>query len=69
VDLDVEMEKAEKKLALARLNLEKVVKVESQPDYDDTVPANVRMVNEEKVWILRPSIGYETHPFALEKNA
>jgi valyl-tRNA synthetase len=48
VDLDVEIAKAEKKLDLARLNLDKVVKVESQPDYEDTVPANVRLANEEK---------------------
>lgn len=49
MDLDVEIAKCEKKLDLAKLNLEKVRKVESQPDYEDTVPASVRLQNEEKV--------------------
>lgn len=48
MDLDNEIAKAEKKLALARLNLDKIVKVESQPDYEVTVPSNVRLGNEEK---------------------
>jgi valyl-tRNA synthetase len=51
VDLDVEIAKADKKLILARLNLDKVVKVESQPGYEDTVPTNVRMANEDKACI------------------
>lgn len=49
MDLDVEISKCDKKLDLAKLNLQKIVKVESQADYEDTVPANVRLVNEEKV--------------------
>jgi valyl-tRNA synthetase len=49
VDLDVEIAKCEKKLDLARMTLEKVRKVEAQPDYEDTVPENVRIANEEKV--------------------
>ncbi|KAI0933300.1 hypothetical protein AcV7_004807 [Taiwanofungus camphoratus] len=48
VDLDGEIIKCQKKLDLARMNLEKVRKVEAQPGYEDTVPANVRVVNEEK---------------------
>ena len=50
IDFDVEIAKCEKKLNLARLNLEKIRKVESQPDYEDTVPENVRLINEDKVW-------------------
>lgn len=49
IDFDVEISKCEKKLNLARLNLEKVRKVESQPDYEETVPENVRVINEDKV--------------------
>jgi valyl-tRNA synthetase len=49
VDLDVEIAKCVKKLELASLNLDKVWKVESQPEYESTVPANVRLANEEKV--------------------
>jgi valyl-tRNA synthetase len=62
VDLDVEIAKADKKLILARLNLDKVTKVESQPDYEDTVPANVRLANEEKARIQGLlALVYETH--------
>ena len=49
IDFDVEIAKCEKKLNLARLNLEKIRKVESQPDYEETVPKNVRLINEDKV--------------------
>jgi hypothetical protein len=47
--LDVEIEKCEKKLSLAKMNLDKVKKMISQLDYEETVPANVRLANEEKV--------------------
>ncbi|KAF4597436.1 hypothetical protein EYR40_007895 [Pleurotus pulmonarius] len=56
VDLDVEISKCDKKLDLARLNLQKIVKVESQADYEDTVPANVRLTNEEKRKTLEAEI-------------
>ena len=49
IDFAVEIAKCEKKLNLARLNLEKIQKVESQPDYEETVPANVRLINGDKV--------------------
>jgi len=49
IDFDVEIAKCEKKLSLARLNLEKIRKVESQPDYEETVPGSVRLINEDKV--------------------
>lgn len=49
VDLDVEIAKCEKKLDVVRMNLSKVTKLESHPDYETTVPADVRLANEEKV--------------------
>jgi len=49
VDLDVEIAKCEKKLDVARINLAKITKLESQEDYSSTVPENVRQANEEKV--------------------
>ena len=49
VDIDGEINKREKKLALAKMNLSKIEKVESQADYESTVPANVRLANDEKV--------------------
>jgi len=49
VNLEAEISKCDKKLDLARLNLAKVIKVESQPDYLVTVPEDVRASNEEKV--------------------
>jgi valyl-tRNA synthetase len=54
VDLDNEIAKCDKKLDLVRLNLQKVVKLESQPEYEETVPENVRAANLEKVmfWIF-----------------
>ena len=52
VDLEKEISKCEKKLDLARLNLQKIVKIESQPEYEETVPANVRTANDDKVWSI-----------------
>jgi valyl-tRNA synthetase len=52
VDLDAEIAKCEKKLHLARLNLDKVQKVEAQPDYSETVPENVRLINEDRVCVF-----------------
>ena len=49
IDFDVEIAKCGKKLNLARLNLEKIRKVESQAEYEETVPENVRLINEDKV--------------------
>ena len=49
VDLDAEIAKAVKKLSLAQLNLDKILKIESQAEYESTVPDNVRLANEEKV--------------------
>ena len=49
MDLDKEIAKCGKKLDLARLYLQKIVKIESQPEYEETVPANVRIANSDKV--------------------
>jgi valyl-tRNA synthetase len=48
VDIDVEIAKCDKKLDLAKMNLTKIQKVESQPDYEQTVPPDVRLINEDK---------------------
>ncbi|KAI0031097.1 tRNA synthetases class I-domain-containing protein [Vararia minispora EC-137] len=48
VDLEAEIAKAEKKLGFAQLNLDKILRIESQADYESTVPVNVRLANEEK---------------------
>lgn len=52
VDLDAEIAKCDKKLTLARLNLEKIMKIISQPDYAETVPSVVQITNDEKVMLL-----------------
>ncbi|KAF8211093.1 tRNA synthetases class I-domain-containing protein [Mycena galopus ATCC 62051] len=64
VDLDVEIGKCDKKLDLARLNLQKIVKLESQPDYEETVPENVRLTNSEK----RKTIEAEISTVELSKS-
>ncbi|PPR04623.1 hypothetical protein CVT26_015002 [Gymnopilus dilepis] len=48
VDLENEIAKCQKLLDLARLNLQKIVKLESQPEYEETVPSNVRAANTDK---------------------
>jgi valyl-tRNA synthetase len=45
----MEIAKCEKKLDLAQMSLHKIIKVESQVDYEETIPANVRLANEDKV--------------------
>ena len=47
--MDAEIAKCERRLNLAQLNLEKILKTESQPDYELTVPEAVRAINKEKV--------------------
>ncbi|PPQ90494.1 hypothetical protein CVT25_014777 [Psilocybe cyanescens] len=56
VDLDNEISKCDKKLDLAKMNLQKVVKLESQPEYEETVPANVRAANADKRKTLEAEI-------------
>ena len=38
MELEKEISKCDKKLDLARLNLQKIVKIESQAEYEETVP-------------------------------
>ncbi|CCL98448.1 uncharacterized protein FIBRA_00446 [Fibroporia radiculosa] len=56
VDLDVEIMKCQKKLDLARLSLDKIRKLEAQPNYEETIPPNVRMANEEKRMTLETDV-------------
>ncbi|KAI0338116.1 hypothetical protein BDW22DRAFT_1338444 [Trametopsis cervina] len=56
VDLDAEIAKCDKKLQLAQLNLDKIIKIEAQPEYEETVPANARLANEEKRKTLEADI-------------
>ncbi|KAJ3874087.1 tRNA synthetases class I-domain-containing protein [Lentinula edodes] len=56
VDLDVEIAKCEKKLAIAQMSLQKITKLESQSDYAATVPENVRTANDEKRRTLEAEI-------------
>ncbi|PFH46539.1 hypothetical protein AMATHDRAFT_69603 [Amanita thiersii Skay4041] len=56
VDLDAEIGKCDKKLDLAKLNLSKVIKAESQSDYMVAVPENVRLANEDKRKTLEAEI-------------
>ncbi|EMD35801.1 hypothetical protein CERSUDRAFT_84897 [Gelatoporia subvermispora B] len=56
VDLEAEIVKCDKKLHLAKMNLDKILKVEQQADYEETVPANVRLANEEKRKTLETEI-------------
>lgn len=55
----MEIAKCDKKLDLAKMSLDKILKVESQADYETTIPENVRLANEEKVCypIYRLTIG------------
>ncbi|KAF9236793.1 tRNA synthetases class I-domain-containing protein [Melanogaster broomeanus] len=55
VNLEAELAKCDKKIELACLNLEKLNKVMSQPDYQVTVPEAVQLGNEEK----RKTLGVE----------
>jgi len=69
VDLDNEIAKCDKKLGLAQLNLDKIIKIESQPNYKETIPANVRLANEDKVCIgSLPKLSNLTVPVVSEKN-
>ena len=49
VDLDAEIAKCDKKLQFAKLNLDKIVKLESQKDYEQNVPEDSRLATAEKV--------------------
>jgi len=49
VDLEAEVAKCDKKLIVVNLNLEKLLKITSQPDYEESVPVAVQLANDEKV--------------------
>ena len=69
MDLDLEIAKADKKLGLAIMNLDKVKKVESQPNYEGTIPADVRLANEEKVCVPLSNRKYSSNrPIALTRG-
>ncbi|CAL1702390.1 unnamed protein product [Somion occarium] len=48
VDLDQEIAKCEKKLQLAQLNLDRILKVEAQKNYEQNVPEETRLANADK---------------------
>ena len=50
--MDVEIAKCEKKLGLARMNLGKVLKIEAVADYEQTVPPDVQLANEDRVRVF-----------------
>ncbi|KAI5831094.1 hypothetical protein K523DRAFT_379399 [Schizophyllum commune Tattone D] len=56
VDLDVEISKCDKKLDVVRLAYQKIVKTESQADYEQNVPENVRTANADKRKTLEAEI-------------
>ncbi|EJT98070.1 hypothetical protein DACRYDRAFT_24610 [Dacryopinax primogenitus] len=56
VDLDAEIAKAQKKLDVAELNANKVRKAQSQPDYETTIPEQVREANTERLRVLEAEI-------------
>ena len=54
IDIDVEIEKCEKKKRVAQLALDKIKKNEAHPTYEQTVDAETRAGNDEKVSIFLP---------------
>ena len=58
VDLDAEIAKSEKKLHLAKMSLEKIKKAEAATNYEENVPVDTRMANEERVSHLYQSNEY-----------
>ncbi|KAL4071956.1 tRNA synthetases class I-domain-containing protein [Scleroderma yunnanense] len=56
VNIEVEVAKCDKKLTAVNLSLEKLLKVMSQPDYQESVPAAVQLANDEKQRTLEAEI-------------
>ncbi|KAJ7702446.1 hypothetical protein B0H17DRAFT_147233 [Mycena rosella] len=54
--IDIEIAKCEKKLEMSRANLQKITKIETQADYQETVPANFRSANEDERKTLEAEI-------------
>ena len=65
MDLDAEIAKCDKKLDIAKLNLEKLKKAMGVPDYEGSVPEAVRTGNEEKL----KTIGAEMANLELSKDS
>ncbi|KAL6303664.1 tRNA synthetases class I-domain-containing protein [Sparassis latifolia] len=68
VDLDVEITKCEKKLHLARLNLDKIHKTAAQVDYKNVVPEDARLANEEKRKTFEAEIANLEHSMQMFAN-
>ncbi|KAJ7771844.1 tRNA synthetases class I-domain-containing protein [Mycena metata] len=64
IDIDVEIVKREKKTQMAQSTLQKIIMIQSQPEYTETVPANVRLGNEEK----RKTLEAEISPLQISKE-
>ncbi|KAL1742991.1 tRNA synthetases class I-domain-containing protein [Schizophyllum fasciatum] len=64
VDLDLEISKCDKKLDVVRMAHQKIVKTESQADYLQNVPENVRTANADK----RKTLEAEIATLALSKE-
>ncbi|KAI6108704.1 tRNA synthetases class I-domain-containing protein [Pisolithus croceorrhizus] len=56
IDLEAEVAKLEKKIHAVNLNLDKLLKATSQPDYRDSVPTTVQQANEDKQKVLEAEI-------------
>ena len=68
MDLDHEIVKNEKKLGVAKIALDKVVKAESVPNYEEIVPLETREFNAERVSSSRGCSAL-AHPFFAAQNA
>ena len=62
IDIDVEIERCEKKKKVSQIALDKIKKNEAHPNYDQTVDDETRAANEEKV----RSIGIPLHYILIE---
>lgn len=56
VDLDTEIAKCEKKIALAQMALDKILKTVAQPEYKETVPEAARLAYDEKITTYKADI-------------
>ncbi|KAG6331734.1 hypothetical protein ID866_7353 [Astraeus odoratus] len=56
VDLEAEIARCNKKISTVTVNIEKILKIMSQPDYQESVPVVVQQANEEKRRTLEAEI-------------
>ena len=66
IDIDVEIEKCEKKKRVAQIALDRIKKTEAHPNYEQTVDAETRLGNEEKVCDVDVTVRPETDQPAEE---